>query len=104
MLTLFFFSVGVEAFVTGPSQISSFFSLLYDLYTLYLYICLPDLPFVGMPTRWTAPESFLRGTYNVQSDTWMANMMADEILNYAAWPFSEYGEQPLDVLMKNVIQ
>jgi serine/threonine protein kinase len=66
------------------------------------FYCFPDLNFNGVCTRWAAPESLLDGRYSIYSDVWSVNILADEILNYAAWPFSDISDADIDDMIINV--
>ena len=55
-----------------------------------------------VPTRYTAPEVFLEGKFSVYSDIWAVCILADEILNYAAFPFSEVKGLSLEDIMHSV--
>ena len=61
-----------------------------------------DLDFGGVPVRWAAPESLLEGHYSIYSDVWSVNILADEILNYAAWPYSDISDADINDLVTNV--
>nr|XP_022314940.1 uncharacterized protein LOC111119241 isoform X2 [Crassostrea virginica] len=62
-----------------------------------------DLNFHGVPVRWAAPESLLEGHYSIYSDVWSVNILADEILNYAAWPYSDISDADINDLIKNIV-
>ncbi|XP_048759383.2 uncharacterized protein LOC125668981 [Ostrea edulis] len=62
-----------------------------------------DLDFNGVCTRWAAPESLLEGRYSIYSDVWSVNILADEILNYAAWPYSDISDADIDDMIKNIV-
>ncbi|XP_078318841.1 uncharacterized protein LOC111119242 [Crassostrea virginica] len=62
-----------------------------------------DLNFQGVPVRWAAPESLLQGHYSIYSDVWSLNILADEILNYAAWPYSDISDADINDLVINII-
>ena len=61
-----------------------------------------DLDFSGVPVRWAAPESLLEGHYSIYSDVWSVNILADEILNYAAWPYSDISDADINDMVTNV--
>ena len=61
-----------------------------------------DLDFGGVPVRWAAPESLLEGHYSIYSDVWSVNILADEILNYAAWPYSDISDADINDMIINV--
>ncbi|XP_062579234.1 uncharacterized protein LOC134241172 [Saccostrea cucullata] len=62
-----------------------------------------DLDFEGVPIRWAAPESLLEGHYSIYSDVWSVNILADEILNYAAWPYSDVSDSDIDDMITNIV-
>ncbi|XP_056018425.1 uncharacterized protein LOC125672350 isoform X2 [Ostrea edulis] len=62
-----------------------------------------DLDFNGVCTRWAAPESLLEGRYSIYSDVWSVNILADEILNYAAWPYSDISDADIDDMIINIV-
>ncbi|XP_056017186.1 uncharacterized protein LOC125670011 isoform X3 [Ostrea edulis] len=62
-----------------------------------------DLDFDGVPIRWAAPESLLKGFYSIYSDVWSVNILADEILNYAAWPYSDIIDSDIDDMVTNIV-
>ncbi|XP_061187066.1 uncharacterized protein LOC133195224 [Saccostrea echinata] len=62
-----------------------------------------DLDFEGVPTRWAAPESLLGGHYSIYSDVWSVNILADEILNYAAWPYSDISDSDIEDMVTNIV-
>ena len=60
------------------------------------------MDFGGVPVRWAAPESLLEGHYSIYSDVWSVNILADEILNYAAWPYSDISDADINDMVTNV--
>ncbi|XP_056018429.1 uncharacterized protein LOC130054076 [Ostrea edulis] len=62
-----------------------------------------DLDFDGVCIRWAAPESLLEGRYSIYSDVWSVNILADEILNYAAWPYSDISDADIDDMIINIV-
>nr|XP_022316810.1 fibroblast growth factor receptor 2-like [Crassostrea virginica] len=62
-----------------------------------------DLDFSGVPVRWAAPESLLEGHYSIYSDVWSVNILADEILNYAAWPYSDISDADINDMIIHIV-
>ncbi|XP_065921941.1 uncharacterized protein [Magallana gigas] len=62
-----------------------------------------DLDFSGVPVRWAAPESLLEGHYSIHSDVWSFNILADEILNYAAWPYSDISDADINDMVTHIV-
>ena len=71
-------------------------------YIFHNLIVVVDMAYDDVPTRYMAPEIFLEGKFSAYSDIWAVCILADEILNYAAFPFSEVKDLSLQDIMHSV--
>ncbi|KAK3085758.1 hypothetical protein FSP39_008238 [Pinctada imbricata] len=60
-----------------------------------------DLNATQIPTRWTAPESFLQDKFDRKSDIWMFGHVIREVFTYGCQPYTEiYSEDTENIMVK----
>jgi serine/threonine protein kinase len=54
-----------------------------------------------LPLRWMAPESIFDGFFTSKSDVWSFGILASEIFNYGAQPYSGFSNDEIRLALKS---